>query len=300
MPMITSNWAKLLAPGLLGVIDQGFQEPEDQIDMFFRVGTSRRAYEEEFGRTGLRTFVLTQELGETSYDDMLPRYYKKYNMLKYALGTAISEEMYDDDLYGQMSQYGREHGRSARETQQILAFDTFNNAFTAGASAGPDGVALCATNHPKVGGGTQSNRPTVAADLSITSLSQAETDMLNWTDDRGKRIAIKPAVLLVATANKRKSWELTESEYNPEAVERANNYIRSLKLSSKFNQWLTNSKAWFLIGPKQSTWLRWFNRKPFGVRMWEDYDRGALRARGQFRSAVGFSDYIGVWGSPGT
>lgn len=298
MAMITSGFAKLLAPGLYSVINQGYQEVEDMLDLFYKVEGSERSFEEEQVITGLGLFVETAELGETTYDDRLLGDYKKYTHLKSTLGIAISEEMYDDDLYGEMKNYGRELGRSARETPLVAAFQLYNRAFNA-SYTGPDGKVFCATDHPLAGGGTRSNRPTVAADLSLTALAQAETDMLNWQDDRGKRIKLPPRVLLTGTALKRKAFELTKSEYNPEAVERAANYVRSMGLQSYACPYITSAKQWFLGTDKQNTYLRWWWRKKFGVRMWEDMDRGALRARGMYRSSSGWTTSLGWWGSPG-
>lgn len=298
MANITSQFATLLAPGLMNVINQGFEQPADQIDLVFNVKTSVRAYEEEYGVTGLGLFTETAEMGPTSYDDRLARYLKRFTHLKYTLGVAISQEMYDDDLYGEMKNYGIELGRSAKESPQILAFNIFNRAFNS-SYTGPDAKVLCATDHPLKGGGTQSNRPTVAADLSYNSLVQGEQDMLNWIDDRGKHVKFEPRVLFVPVGLKKKSWELTKSQYNPEVMERVDNYVANMGLQSMYSPYLTSAKAWFIMSAKQYHYLRFIWRKRFAVQMWEDFDRGALRARGEYRCSAGWSDYFGVYGSPG-
>lgn len=299
MAMIRTNFARIVTPGLHNVIEQGYEQPEDHLDKFFNVEDSVRAFEEEFGVTGLGLYQQTEELGPTPYDDKLPRFYKRYDHLKYVLGVAMSSEMYEDDLYGVIRRYGLDMGRSAKETPQIVAFNVFNRAFDA-AYAGPDGVALCATNHPRVGGsGTQSNRPAVAADLHKVALQQAEVDMLNWTTDKGLKVPFKPRVLLVSTQNKAKAWELTNSEYNPEAVERSRNYIKSMGLEWAWVPYITLTTGWFVLAAKQFTHVRYWWRKKNSLKFWEDEDRGALRARGEMRFSVGFSDWFGVWGSPG-
>lgn len=300
MVMITSEFAKMLAPGLLGVINQGYDQPDDMIDMFFRVENTKRSWEEETLITGLGTYTETNELEPVTYDNRYQGDTKRYTMKKFALAIAISDEMYDDDLYSEMKNYGLELGRSAKESYQIFAFNVFNRAFNA-SYLGPDSKVLCATDHPMYPSGTQSNRPAEASDLSLTSLTQAESDMLAWTDDRGKKIVIPPAILLIPTSGvlKRKAYELAESEYNPEGVERASNYVRSLGLKYKANPYLTSTKAWFVLGPKQRTSLRYFWRKKFGVKLWEDPSKGALNAKGEYRCDVGWSHYMGVYGSPG-
>jgi hypothetical protein len=59
---------------------------------------------------------------------------------------------------------------------------------------------LCSTAHPLVSGGTNSNRPTVAADLNETSLEAAVIQIAGWTDERGLLIAAQPKKLIVPQA----------------------------------------------------------------------------------------------------
>ncbi len=298
MVMVTSNFSQLLAPGMNAIIDQGFEEVEDILDMFFIVEDSKRAYEEEMGITGLGTFVQTGELGATSYDDKYTRYLKRYTHLKYVLGIAVSREMMEDDLYNQIAKYSRDLGRSARETPQTLGFDIFNRAFNA-SYTGADGKVLCATDHPKKPFGTWSNRPSTSADISYTSLAQAKIDMRSWTNDRGLVYNSEPRVLLGGVAQDQKFYELTKSEYNPEAVERVSNYIKSMNLQYKTTPYISSAKAWFLLTAKQYTYLKLFWKKRFATEFWDDHNQGAMRARGEFRVSVGWTEPWGIYGDDG-
>jgi hypothetical protein len=59
---------------------------------------------------------------------------------------------------------------------------------------------LCATDHPLVSGGTNSNRPATMVDLNETSLEAAVIQIAAWTDERGLLIAAKPKKLILPPA----------------------------------------------------------------------------------------------------
>ena len=79
--------------------------------------------------------------------------------------------------------------------KQIKAADVLNNAF--GTSIGGDGVALCSTAYPTIGGANLSNTLTTAADLSETSLEQSLIDIAAFTDERGLKIAVQGLKLII-------------------------------------------------------------------------------------------------------
>ena len=71
-----------------------------------------------------------------------------------AMAFSITEEAVEDNLYDRLaSRYTRALARSMAHTKQVKAASILNNAFTAGASAGGDGVALCDASHPLTNGG---------------------------------------------------------------------------------------------------------------------------------------------------
>jgi hypothetical protein len=75
-------------------------------------------------------------------------------------------------------------------TKQVKAAAVLNNGFSA-SYVGGDGVALFSNAHPLVGGGTNSNIPSTAADLNETSLEAAVIQIAAWTDERGLLIAAR-------------------------------------------------------------------------------------------------------------
>ena len=125
-----------------------------------------------------------------NFDDANEAYTARYNHETIALAFSITEEAIEDNLYDRLgSRYTRALARSMAHTKQVKAAAVLNNAFTAGASAGGDGVALCATNHPLTNGGTFANEPAVAADLNETSLEDALINIAGFVDERGLKVA---------------------------------------------------------------------------------------------------------------
>ena len=115
-----------------------------------------------------------------------------------AMGFSITEEAIEDNLYDSLSaRYTKALARAMAYTKQVKAAAILNNAFDSGTTYG-DGKTLCATDHPLVSGGTNSNRPSVAADLNETSLEAAVIQIAGWTDERGLLIAAKPRKLIIA------------------------------------------------------------------------------------------------------
>jgi hypothetical protein len=185
-------------------------------------------------------------------------------------------------------------------TKQVKAAYVLNNAFTGGPTYG-DGVVLCSTAHPLVSGGTNSNRPTTGADLNETSLENAVIQIAAWTDERGLLIASKPSKLVVPPALQFTATRLLETELR---VSTADNDINALKNNGSIpggytiNNFLTDTNAWFLCTDVPNG-MKHFIRSPLSNSMDGDFDTGNVRYKSRERYSFGFSDPLGMFGSPG-
>ena len=102
----------------------------------------------------------SRKVPAVNFDDANEAYTARYNHETIALAFSITEEAIEDNLYDRLgSRYTRALARSMAHTKQVKAAAVLNNAFTAGASAGGDGVALCDASHPLTNGGTFANEP---------------------------------------------------------------------------------------------------------------------------------------------
>jgi phage major head subunit gpT-like protein len=86
---------------------------------------------------------------------------------------------------------------------------------------------LCATDHPLVSGGTNSNRPTTGADLNETSLEAAVIQIAGWTDERGLLIAAKPTKLVIPPALQFVATRLLDTELRVSTADNDINAIRN-------------------------------------------------------------------------
>jgi hypothetical protein len=153
-----------------------------------------------------------------------------------------------------------------------------------------------------VSGGTNSNRPSVAADLNETSLEAAVIQIAGWTDERGLLIAAKPRKLIVPPALMFVAKRLLDTELR---VGTADNDINALKSMGSIpegyavNHFLTDNNAWFLKTDVPNG-LKHFVRTPLQNSMDGDFDTGNVRYKSRERYSFGWSDALGMYGSPGS
>jgi phage major head subunit gpT-like protein len=208
----------------------------------------------------------------------------------------------EDNLYDSLSnRYTKALARAMAYTKQVKAASILNNGFST-SYAGGDGVALFSTAHPLTSGGTNSNRPATAADLNETSLEAAVIQIAGWTDERGLLIAAKPRKLVVPPQLQFVATRLLETNLR---VGTTDNDINALKNNGSIpegytvNNYLTDSSAWFLCTDVPNG-LKHFERVPLATSMDGDFDTGNVRYKARERYSFGFSDPLGVFGSPGS
>jgi hypothetical protein len=185
-------------------------------------------------------------------------------------------------------------------TKQVKAAAVLNNGFTAGYNGG-DGTTLFSTTHNLVSGGSNSNRPTVAADLNETSLENAVIQIAAWTDERGLLIAAKPKKLIVPPALQFVATRLLETKLRVGTADNDINAIEnngSIPEGYTINHFLTDNNAWFLTTDVPNG-MKHFVRTPLQNSMDGDFDTGNVRYKSRERYSFGYSDPLGMYGSPG-
>ena len=237
-----------------------------------------------------------------AYDNAQEAWTARFNHETIALGFSITEEAVEDNLYDSLSaRYTKGLARAMSYTKQVKAASVLNNGFSAGAFAGGDGQALFSTAHPLISGGTNSNTPTTAADLNETSLENAVIQIAAWTDDRGLLIAARPRKLIVPPALQFVATRLLETSLR---VGTNDNDVNALKNNGSIpegytvNHFLTDTNAWFLTTDVPNG-MKHFVRSPMATSMDGDFDTGNVRYKARERYSFGFSDPLGMYGSPG-
>ena len=236
-----------------------------------------------------------------AYDNGQEAWTARYTHVTIAQGFSLTEEAIEDNLYDSLSaRYTKALARSMAYTKQVRAASVLNNGFDAGFPGG-DGKALFATDHPLVSGGVNSNEPATPADLNETSLEAAVIQISLWTDERGLLIAAKPRKLIVPPALQFVATRLLETELR---VGTNDNDINALKNNGSIpegytiNHYLTEPNAWFLTTDVPNG-MKHFVRVPLQNSMDGDFDTGNVRYKSRERYSFGFSDPLGMFGSPG-
>ena len=302
MAISRAQLLKELLPGLNALFGLEYKSYGEEHKDIYETESSERSFEEETKLSGFSAAPVKAEGQAIAYDNAQEAWTARYNHETIALGFSITEEAVEDNLYDSLSKrYTKALARGMAYTKQVKAASTLNNAFSS-LYTGGDGVSLCSTAHPLVSGGVNSNRPAVAADLNETSLESAVIQIAAWTDERGLLIAAKPKKLVIPPALMFVAKRLLSTELR---VGTTDNDINALKamgaISESFtvNHWLTDTNAWFLMTDVPNG-LKHFVRSPMANSMDGDFDTGNVRYKARERYSFGWSDPLGIFGSPGS
>ena len=302
MAISRAQLLKELLPGLNALFGLEYARYGEEHKEIYETETSERSFEEETKLSGFSAAPVKNEGSAISYDNAQEAWTTRYNHETIALGFSITEEAVEDNLYDSLSaRYTKGLARAMAYTKQVKAAAVINNGFNSGYNGG-DGVPLFSTAHPLVNGGTNSNRPTTAADLNETSLEAAVIQIAAWTDERGLLIAAKPKKMIVPPALQFVATRLLETSLR---VGTTDNDINALKNNGSIpegyaiNHFLTDTNGWYLTTDVPNG-LKHFVRTPLQNSMDGDFDTGNVRYKSRERYSFGWSDPLGVFGSPGS
>jgi hypothetical protein len=302
MAISRAQLLKELLPGLNALFGMEYARYGEQHKEIYETETSERSFEEETKLSGFSAAPVKNEGSAISYDNAQEAWTTRYNHETIALGFSITEEAVEDNLYDSLStRYTKALARAMAYTKQVKAAAILNNAFSGSGVTYGDGKTLCATDHPLVSGGTNSNTPATPADLNETSLEAAVIQIAAWTDERGLLIAAKPRKLVVPPSLQFVATRLLETELRPATADNDINAMRamgSIPGGYTVNNYLTDNNAWFLMTDIPNG-LKHFVRTPMQTSMDADFDTGNARYKARERYSFGVSDSLGIFGSPG-
>ena len=301
MAVSRAQLLKELLPGLNGLFGLEYARYGEEHKEIYVTETSERSFEEETKLAGFGAAPVKNEGAAIAYDNAQEAFTARYNHETIALGFAITEEAMEDNLYDSLSaRYTKGLARAMAYTKQVKAAAVLNNGFSA-AYTGGDGVSLFSTAHPLTNGGTNSNRPTTGADLNETSLEAAVIQIAQWVDEKGLLIAAKPKKLIIPTALMFVATRLLETSLR---VGTTDNDINALKNNGSIpegytvNHYLTDVNGWYLTTDVPDG-LKHFERVALDTKMDGDFDTGNVRYKARERYSFGWSDPLGMFGSPG-
>lgn len=299
MAINTGSFGKALWPGVNAWYGKAYDEYETEWDKIFTKHTSKKAYEEDVSISPFGYAAQKSEGGSVSYDTEQQGFLDRYTHAIYGLGFIITKEMYEDDLYDVVGERkAKGLAFSMRQTKEVVAANVLNRAFTAAYTYG-DGKVLGASDHPNVAGGTWSNIPAVAADISETALEQAVIDIAGYTDDRGKRIAVKPVKIVVPYQLDFEVNKILKTEYEVGTGNNTVNVVRGrFPGGVVLNHFLTDSDQWQIITNVQNG-LKYFERRPDTFGMDDEFDTDNAKYKATARYSFGVSDKRSIYISAG-
>jgi hypothetical protein len=299
----TGSFAKALWPGVSAWYGEAYKEwPIEYTDLFDEEA-STKAYDEDVGVSGFGLAEEVTEGGKTPYDEARQSYVSRYINKTYRKGFIITMEAMEDAQYD-LSSLGKKKAEalkfSMRQTKEILAANVYNRAFTSGYTFG-DGVILGSALHPKFAGGTWSNIPAVASDLSEQSLEQACIDIAGYTNDRGLLISIMPKQLIVPKELIFEAHRILNSILQSDSANNNVNAIRAMNLfpgGATVNHYLTDTDAWF-VRTNCPEGMKYKNRKEDTFGMDNDSDTFNAKFYSFFRCSFGCTDARSLYASVG-
>ena len=280
--------------------DLALKEIDRIYPKYFEVVKTNDAYEVDTSTVGSGLARHKPEGAAGSYDDVRAFYTKRYDVLTYTNGLVLTYELVQDaKAPAKARDMVMDLRRKMEKTRDILAANTLNRAFNSTYTGG-DGKELCATDHPTLAADV-ANELATSADLSEASLEQSMIDLRDMKDNRGISASVKARKLVIPTALQFEAHRILKSVARVGVADNDANALKDMGMIPEgivVNEHLTDTDAFFIITDAKAG-LRFIERE--APRIMEDNDFDTLNAKylGIMRQAVGWSDYKGVFGSPG-
>lgn len=296
----TSNHPKDLWPGIIAHFGHTYNEHTEEFSQVFDKETSDKAYEERVQYTGLGLAAAKSQGASIGYDDTQQGYVSRATNVTYAIGAVVTREAIEDGKYETVAKrLSKGMAFSLRQTKENIAANILNRAFS-GSYLGGDGVALCSTAHPEVGG-NQSNHIATSADLSEASLEDLLIQIMQATTARGLKISLIGQKLVVPPALVFEATRILKSQLQSGT---ANNDVNALKAMGLLpggivvNHYLSDSDAWF-VKTNAPEGLIYQERRSYEFTQDNDFDTENAKMKATERYAFTWGDWRTIYGSPG-
>ena len=301
MAINRAQLVKELVPGLNALFGLEYASYADEHTMIFDTESSDRAYEEEVMLSGFGEAAVKGEGTAVKYDTAQETWTARYVHNTVALAFSLTEEAMEDNLYDTLSaRYTRALARSMQQTKQVKAANVLNNGFSS-TYPGGDGKELFATDHGSLTAGDLKNELSTAADLNETSMEQALIDIAGFKDERGLKVNAQAQRLVVPPALQFIADRLLNTPGRVATSDNDINAIRNMGMipdGYAVNHYLTDTDAWF-IKTDIPNGLKHFVRTAVSTNMEGDFETGNVRYKARERYSFGWSDWRGIFGSPG-
>lgn len=297
---ISSNFGKLLEPGLRKIFFETYAEYPEQFSQIFKVNNSSKAKETDYGLGAFSDWEKRwTNLDTVAYDTLSAGMERTYVHEAFTKGFMIERELYDDEQYRQINKFpaamarsGRAHVEKSAATMLNLAFYESNPIY--------DGVPLIGTHSLVDSAATCTNLVTGA--LNDENLKIAMQCMGEQLDEAGNLIAMNATKLVVPPALEFVAKEIVNSTQkagtNLNDVNTIKGSLQVVVLDYIGSAAGGSDTAWFLVDGNNHE-LNFFWRKKPEFKWDEDFDTFVAKYRGYMRFSFGASDWRGIIGSTG-
>jgi len=285
-------------PGLFAVSVDAYDLFNDTIkvwDQICHVKTSKKQYEEKAYRSSVEALQLKPEGAGISYGSIIGGPRKRWVHKTNALGTRITEEGIEDNLYEDFGDFFKDLGRSAAEYPELIVSRMFNNSTATTFHTEMDGAtAIASTTHARLDGTAYSNRAT-SADLTYLTFWTNVILLENQFDHKGKRVRMKLKNLIHPPQLTRKATEIMLSPDRPDTGARSVSAIAKKYSGVKTIEWqyMTDTDMWVLQGDNHD--LIFFKRRPTRFAKEGDFETGDIRCKVSRRDSVEMGDPRGFY-----
>lgn len=296
---ISSNFGKLLEPGLRKIFFETYAELPEEFSKIYHVNKSNKAKETDYGLGAFGDWVERQSgLDTVAYDTLSAGDERVYTHRAFTKGFMIERELYDDEQYRQINKFPAAMARAGRQFVEKEAASLVNGGFTTNIY---DHKHLFATDHPLVdSSATGCNLATGA--LTDANLKDAMQMMREQVDEAGNLIQAKATTLIVPPALEHTAKAILHSTQLAGSVL---NDVNTVKGALDLVVWDFlgenvggSDTAWFIMD-KNLHQLNFFWRIKPEFKHDEDFDTFVAKYRGYMRFSYGVSDWRGIVGSTG-
>lgn len=271
---ISSNFGKLLEPGLRKIFFETYEELPEQFSKVFNILSSKKAKETDYGLGAFGDWKKrATNLDVVDYKTLSPGLERTYVHSSYTQGFMIERELYDDEQYSQIAKFPKAMARSGRASIEKNAFTLFTTGFT---TNGYDGKPLFSDLHPLIDNTTKKGSNIIVGPLNRENLQKAILLMHQIPDEAGNLIQFKPDKLIVPPALEDTARRLLNSTQLPGTeLNDTNEYLSRQDIKIEVIDYLGavaggSDTAWFLQDSKRHE-LNFFWRKKFEFKWEEDW-----------------------------
>jgi len=298
--IVTGNHPKALWPGIKAWWGRTYNEHKTEYTDLFDMDTSRQNYEEDVQVTGFGLAPVKAQTMSVQYDTESQGYISRYTHVVYGLGYIVSREELEDNLYAVVSKRRAQAlAFSMRQTKENVGANVYNRAFTATVTGG-DGEELIMNAHPSKSG-NQSNVLAVASDISEAAIEDMIIQIMGATNDRGLKISLMPQSLHVHRSDWFEANRILKSVLQNDTAINAINVLKATNAipgGIKVNHYFSDSDAWF-VRTNAPRGMICYQRRPVEFTQDNDFDTENAKAKNTERYSVGWTDWRGIYGTPG-